>query len=236
MAATLNQIIKASLRKIGVLASGEEPTPEVLEDVQLQLQQLLDSWSTDGLLVPVLTHESFTIPADAGTLTMGTGGDLNTSVPLSLLSASILAGTLEQPVRVATMDLYASIAIKSSVSTYPDYVYFEPGAALATLRFSAVPEPGNSLKLITQKTLGDIPALTSSFTLPKGYERLIVMGLAIEIAPDFGRTIDTVTGSLFSQAYKSMKRFNSQDRGRSMRVDTGLLNKGAGTYDVDSGP
>jgi hypothetical protein len=234
--ATLKKLINASLRKCGALASGEEAAPADLADAQDTLQQLLDSWSNDGLLVHALTHETFTTLGQAS-YTIGTGGDLNTARPMAIVHARIMNGGYhEKPIQIVDANVWADLAIKNAATTFPDYLYYEPTYPLGKIYLSAPDIAGDNLKLITQKTLGSIPALTAEFSLPPGYERLIVLGLSIEVSPDYGRPVDPTVAALFQVAYSSMKRKNAASRGQTLKVDPALAGAARGTYDINEGP
>ena len=80
---TTKQIIEASLRTIGVIASGEEAKAHEINDALEAAKQMMDSWSNHGLMLYALTHETFSLTGNR-TLTIGDGGDIDTTRPVAI--------------------------------------------------------------------------------------------------------------------------------------------------------
>jgi hypothetical protein len=233
--ATTKRLLEGALRKIGVLAAGEEAEPSELQDALEIANEWLDSLSNEGLLIYALTHESFQLTSSR-TYTIGLGGDFDTVRPTTIEDVRIRdAGGLEEPVEIASLNKWSGIRIKDAVLTYPDYIYYEPTFPLGTLYLSAYPVENNYLLMVTTKPLTALPALTVDVDLPPGYLRFIRLGLAVELAPEFGKTIDPVIAATFRQATAVLKRTNSKSRMGTLEVDKGLLQRRRG-YDVTQGP
>ena len=75
--ATTKRLIEGALRKIGVIAAGEEAEPSEMQDALEIANEWLESLSNEGLLIYALTHESFTLTS-ARTYTFGPGVDFDT--------------------------------------------------------------------------------------------------------------------------------------------------------------
>lgn len=232
--ATTKQLIEASLRTIGVLASGEQAKPAEIQDAILTATQLLASWSNEGLLVNALTHEEFTLTGQ-GSYSIGVGGDINTIRPTTIENVRIrdAAGT-ETPIKMVSMNIWADVSVKNIVEYAPDFVYYEPSYPLGILKFSGIPVTGDILKLITVKPITDLPALTAETSFPPGYERAIRLGLALELAPEYGRNIDQLIVGEYRQAISSLKRTNARHRTRTLKVDPAMLR--GRSYDINKGP
>lgn len=235
--ATTKQLIDKALRSIGVLASGEEAKPDEVQDALLYATALLESWANDGLLVYARTHETFSLSALGGgrTFTIGTGGDFNTARPVYIENLRLRdSGGLETPITQYSLDQYANIPIKDSVRNYPEGFYYEPSFPLGTIYFSSIPDTGDTVYLVSMKQLSDLPALGTDTTYPPGYDRAIRLGLAIEMAPEYGKPVTPEMGAMYRDALYKLKRTNSISRVPALRVDNGLTRKRG--YDVTSGP
>jgi hypothetical protein len=232
--ATTKQLIDQALRTIGVLASGEEAKPAEVQDALVYAQQMLDSWANDNLMLYAMTEESFTLSAQR-TYTIGDGGDFDTVRPTLIKHARIRdSGGLETPVKIASQSLWAEIPIKDNAVNTPDYLYYKPEYPLGKIEFSSVPVTGDTLKLTTEKPLTDLPALTAQVTFPPGYDKVIRLGLAIELAPEYGKSISQEHAALYASAMKSLKRTNSSARMGLAKVDRALTRRR--TYDINHGP
>lgn len=232
--ATTKRLIDSALRSIGVLASGEEARPAELQDALLYAKQMMDGWANETLLVPALVHETFTLTS-ARQYTIGPAGDFDTVRPTLIEHARIRdAGGLERPVEIVSLNIWAEIGIKDTIHDWPSYLYYEPSYPLGVIRFSANTRAGSELKLVTSKPLAELPALTSETEFPPGYERCIRLGLALELAPEYGKQVDPVIAAQYRQARAVLKRTNSATRTGTLKVDGGLLQPRG--YDIYSGP
>jgi len=62
--ATAGDIINSALRLIGLLAEGETPSPETSQDALSAMNQMIDSWNTERLMIYNTQDQVFTWPAD----------------------------------------------------------------------------------------------------------------------------------------------------------------------------
>lgn len=76
MARTALSIIKSGMRKAGILSEVESPTSDQSADALETLNDILSSFSNDGLLVYAHTTENFSIYGGIGSYTIGSGGTL----------------------------------------------------------------------------------------------------------------------------------------------------------------
>lgn len=232
--ATVQKLIDSALRTIGVIAAGEQAKPSEHQDAKAYADQLLDSWANEGLIAWARTSENFTTIAQR-IITIGAGGDLDTERPITISSISIVDGSGSEHVcRVASLSQMRSLFGKASEVSYPSLYYYEPEFPLGLIEFSGIPEAGNTLKVVSNKQLVTLPGLTEQISMPPGYERAMRLGLAIELAPEYGKTIDQVIAATYSKAIQNLKRTNSKSRIGKMRVDDALLSNSS--YDINQGP
>lgn len=232
--ATTKQLINQALRTIGVLASGEEAKPSEVQDAIVYAQQMLGSWANDNLMLHFMIEESLTL-SDQRNYTIGYGGDFDTSRPTIIKHARIrYSAGLEVPVKISSHNVWAEIGIKDSQESTPNYLYYRPEYPLGKIQFSSVPIAGDELILTSEKPLADLPSLTSQVTFPPGYDKVIRLGLAIELAPEYGKSISQEHAALYASAMKSLKRTNSIARMGVAKVDSALVRRRA--YDINHGP
>lgn len=208
---TGRELITGSLRLLGVVASGEALDASQATDGLSSLNDLLDSWSNDDLMIPAVTREVFPLVAGTQTYTIGASGAFNTSRPMAYENAYLqVAGTspaLELPVAIVTEAEWARIPQKSMQSSYPTELYAEDTYPLDTLNLWPVPSQVNNLVLYTSKPLGNV-TLDSVIALPKGYARAIRYNLALELAPEYGKQPPEIVASIAIQALSEIKRAN----------------------------
>jgi hypothetical protein len=185
--ATALDIITRALRSINVLSDGESPTASMAQDALDSLNDVLESWANENLMVYVPTSEVFSMTVGQGDYTMGPGGDFNTVRPQQVTFAFARSGSIDYPIDLWTEDQYASIGIKSIQNTFPSVLYYEPAYPLGVIHLWAVPStPGMTLHLESLKPFTRLASLTTVITLPPGYERALRYSLAAELMPEYG--------------------------------------------------
>ena len=86
---TRNEIIQASLRLLGVLEEGTQPTASAIESSSLVLNMMLKDWMTDGIKLWTVTELTIPLKSNQTTYTIGPSSsyDLNTNRPLRLIQS-----------------------------------------------------------------------------------------------------------------------------------------------------
>jgi len=77
-------IISNALKDIGALASGETPTPEETQDAFYTLNELLDQWSNEDMMIFYKTEIVFPITPGQTQYTIGPGGQIGASITGSI--------------------------------------------------------------------------------------------------------------------------------------------------------
>lgn len=225
--------ITASLRLIGALAPGESLDATEASDGLGTLNRMIDSWSTEGLLVHAVTEESpLTLTAYDATVTLGTSGDITTR-PMKIVKALIrdASNDIDLPLKLLSLAEYAAIADKTVTSTYPHSLYDDGGFPQRTLKLYPVPSTAHKLVLFTQRALSQIASLDASVSLPPGYEEALVYNLALRLAPEYGRQAPAEVAMVAQESKANIKRANH--RPRYLTVDSALM--GGGIFDIETG-
>jgi hypothetical protein len=222
---TGRDLVSASLRLIGAIAPGESLAAGEATDGLAALNRMLDSWSTEGLMIHAITEESpITLTAGDATYTLGTGGD-NTSRPMSIEKAVIrndsVSPALDTPVNLLSLSEWTSISAKGVRADYPHSLYDDGGFPLRTVSLYPAPASAKKLVLWTKRALTQIASLDATVSLPPGYERAIVYNGAMELAPEYGRAVPEVVVLVASQSKSNLKRLN--ERKTVLTVDAALI-------------
>lgn len=188
---TARDLIKGSLRLIGVIASGETPSGDQSNDALAALNSMIRSWNIDGLMVFKTTRESFSLTSGQSSRTMGTGGNFNTTRPSKITGLGFMINTVEYPLDIINVEQYAAIPDKTITSSIPLKVYIEGTYPLETLNIWPVPDTSGTMVVYSDKAIvsGDM-ALTDTISLPNGYEDALKYNLSVRLAPEYGRQLD----------------------------------------------
>jgi hypothetical protein len=86
--ATAGDIIKGSLRLIGQLAEGEEPSADTAQDSLASMNQMIESWNTERLAVYATQTQVFNWPVGVASRTLGPTGDFVGQRPVQVDAAT----------------------------------------------------------------------------------------------------------------------------------------------------
>lgn len=212
---TAREMIASSLRLIGVLASGETATSNEANDALESLNQMLSSWSNENLVVYQKVRDEFTLTADDGSYTWGTtagAGNFTTARPIEVLTANLeLQGTDPQeiPLKILTLQEYASLSSKTLDSSVPACVYFDGAYPNVGVEFYPVPSTAEHVVFYSLKPFSTL-TLSTELSYPPGYEKAIRYNLAMDLAPEYGRQPDALIMQQAIDAKSAIKRKNSQ--------------------------
>lgn len=228
---TARDLIAGSLRILGAVATGETPSANEQNDALSALNDMLDSWSTEGLIVPNKVREVFPLVPGQAAYAMGVGAaDFNTVRPLEITTALIqlLASSplTELPMDILNQQQFAEIRIKPIQSTIPLVIYPENTFPNETLNLWPVPSAANSLVLYSMKPLVNLATPSTVISLPPGYARALRYGLAQELAPEFGKELSMGAMEIAAESKANIKRRNSKPV--LLKTDEALQRPGRG--------
>jgi len=209
MATALNYITTA-MKKAGILSDVETPTASQASDALETMNDLLDSWSNEGLLTSARTLEEFTFSGGVANYTMGAGGDFDTSKPVQLVSIYTRRGTTDYAIRELSDDRYADIISKDTLGI-PDYVNFTNAFPLSLLKFYPVPSNSDPVFILSDKEIGNY-SLSDTISLPLGWARAIKYNLAIELATEYGVSAPQETVATANDALIKIKLAIAKNR------------------------
>jgi hypothetical protein len=186
--ATAADLIRRSLKLLGVLAAGESLSAEDQADCLVELNALLGTWANERLLVHGTRRTEHTLTANTSPHTIGASGTINTTRPLRIDGAGIKrAGEdLETPLRILTDAEYQAIPDKEETDTVPQKLWVEWAYPLARLWLWPVPTTAAELVLYTWSRITELAA-ADTVSLPDGYENALAHELALQVAPMFGK-------------------------------------------------
>jgi hypothetical protein len=231
--ATARDIITRSMRLIGALGDGEEPTASEGADGLTALNAMLDSWWLKTLAVYYTKSESFTWTAGQASRTMGTAGNFATTRPASILGASQRMSDVDYPIEIINRDQYDQIQDKTTQSTLIARIYPEMQASLAYLYAYPVPSDAVTVYIQSVGRLQSFAALATAVDLPPGYERALTYNLAIEVAPEYSVTPPALVARTAAASLRAIKRPNMIIP--SVQTEVGLLNTRRRGYNWHTG-
>jgi hypothetical protein len=236
MPTTARALISSTLRLLGVLASTEPPAAEEASDALQTLNQLVDSWSNERLTVYAIARLDVPLIVGQALYTWGVpGGMIAHPRPLQVEGAVLsLAGQdLEWPLTAYSQADYTALAQKQLSNVYPQLWQYTPTYPLGELRLWPVPQEAHTLGVFPWVPLPRFASLDTAITFPPGYERALRYGLALDLAPEYGREASTALVGAFAQALSAIKRTNTIVP--TLGLDPAFSGRQAGEWDASSG-
>lgn len=173
---TGNSVVYGALRLLGVLRPGSSANTDSYADGLAWLNELLDSWAIERLMVKAVGREAIAMDGSA---------IYYAALPHRIEDAGYIAsgGVTEWPVRVYTPEEWRLVGQKT-LAGEPAGVYPEYGATETTLRPWPQPAAGD-LYIYQWQPLTAFADLATEYTLPPGYALALRYCLAAQIAPAF---------------------------------------------------
>jgi hypothetical protein len=205
---TANDMIRQALRMAGVLASEETPTAVMAADGLITLNNLLQSMGATAFGSVSWPQTSFTLTANDGSYTIGSGGDINTQRPTAIYEAHVSYGGVDYPLKPMALEDYERISIKG-VSGIPATITIRPGYPLSTLLIYPAPSDVMTLVIDRVAPVADY-ALNDTMNIPAHWNRGIRALLAVEYCAEYGIEPASAIVAIANEGKRAILRSNVQ--------------------------
>jgi hypothetical protein len=204
MSETARTLIKGALRVVGALASGETPTADEENEALEALKFMFRSWSTRDIMLFYVKQDTVTLTG-ANYYTIGSGGDCNTVRPTSIRGAYVD----DQLCTIIDEAKHRELRL-SNLTGSAAYLYYNPEYPLGKIYL--LPTDGSLLYLDSLKPLTDPTAITGDVAFPPEYDAAIKYGLAVHLAPEYGKEASPTVLGLAQDALAAIvaRNFASQ--------------------------
>lgn len=178
---TRNQIIEGALRKCQVLAKGQTPSTEDYADCALALNNLIQTFSTEGMplwkrtvvsVTPILSTRDYTV-SNTWKIVQVLLTDVNSSTQYELENKSLY-----------------SLNTLPTTSGQPNAYAIIPGLQDIAIRVWPTPDAGTvankRIQVVYQKEHGIFDVSTDTPDFPAYWTEALIYGLATRIAPEYG--------------------------------------------------
>jgi len=191
------------------LEGGGSATAQESADGLVYLNDLIQSWSNEGLTIYANTIDSFTLTG-ATSYTWGTGGTFNSARPVSVNNAYFTLNSVDYPIEIINDQQYQTLADKTATSNMPSCVYINYTYPYATVYVYPVPSSG-TLNLSSNKPLTEQATAATVLSMPQGYERALRLNLAVEMMAQYGLMNQLIMAKA-AEAKSMLKTINAKNR------------------------
>jgi hypothetical protein len=209
---TAGDQINRALRLLGVIAEGETPSAETSQDALIALNQMVDSWNTENLMIYNTQNQVFTWPADEITRTLGPTGDFVGNRPVQLEDSTYYRDpttNVSFGIKFINQQQYDGIAVKTVTSTYPQVMWIN--MEHPNISMTIYPKPTRALEwhFVSAHELDQPATLATELAFPPGYLRAFTYNLAMELAPEFGVEPSKQVQRIAMTSKRNLKRINN---------------------------
>lgn len=223
---TARKEIEGALKLIGVLDPAETMSPEDAADGLIVINDILDGWNGDRLML----YSTTTVVAiwSGATATIGVGGTVNTARPMEIEDAFFRIGTLDYHLKPCTLEQYNAIQIKTISTPYPEWLYYDGNFPLGNLFVWPVPSASTEYHISLRQQLTEFADLDTQYSLPQGYRKALKYTLAEEMAPLHSREPSPTVVRIAANARRRLRTSNEDvpllTLDSAMRGDGSLIN------------
>jgi hypothetical protein len=213
---TGSDIVTDTLYACGAYGQGESLQDADAQLVLRRFNRLLDSWSNVKTLCYELLLDTG-MPTVAGTASYSSAL-LTNGRPVRVDTIAVSRSSFYYDVDLISQAEWSAIPYRLTQGV-PEVCWIDWGYPNATFNFYPIPDAVYTVNVGMRKKLTSGITLTTSLSVPLGYERAFVDSLAVDIAPSFGRPI---TGEMRAAAREA------QDVLRVTNLEVPLLDSGFG--------
>jgi hypothetical protein len=195
--------IKSALRLVGALRSGLGLSNDELTDCKTVLNDMLDAFSAERIMIPAVTvqkldqnQKPLMLQAGKGSYTLGNlnqNEDFLLTRPSRVERVSILYSASQSTPDELPMEMvddvgWQGVSNKTTTSLLPEVCFPDESNAVfpdTVLNFWPVPTQPNPVILYIWMTLQLFPDLGTQFLFPPAYAEMLRYNLAVRLAAEF---------------------------------------------------
>ena len=233
-AITALSTVTGALKLLHVIGEGETPNSDLSTDGLSRLNELVDWLGTQRLSTFTLARTTFAYSASTGTYSIGPSGAINQVRPDQIAGAAYIPAGSTQEILLTPISAegYAGLTLKDQTAAAPWGFYYSPSSPLGSLVLYPTPTEAATLVLYVRALLEAFADLTTSYTLPAGYARMLRYQLAKQWAGEFGKALSPADDEIARESLADIKRKNITIPAAS--IDSAISGFG-GYYDIWTG-
>ena len=211
---TAAELINGSLRLIGQLAEEEVPSAATSQDALTAMNQMIDSWNTESLMIFNTQDQTFSWPPSQASRTLGPTGSFLGKRPLEVLDSTYFVDPtngVSYGIKIINQQQYNGIAVKTVTSTYPQVLWINMEFPDILLTVYPVPTRLLTWHIISVDPITGPVNLATDILLPPGYIRAFRYNLALEFCNEFGVEPMPQTARIAMTSKRNLKRVNQDD-------------------------
>ena len=212
-------LIRDGLTALNVIADGEQPSSSDSSRGLVILNQMLDTFNGDGLMLFSEQIDDFPLTSNQQIYSYGLGGDFNKPRPTFIDRASIVilsnpAQPLEYPIPIYTVQNWQELVpIKNVPGNLPLLIYDDGSFPLRNITFWPVASDQTLFRSYTWSKLQQYLDLLTPIGFPEGYQECFALNLAVRLQARLYPTapLSQATIALAQSTMGQLKTNNADD-------------------------
>jgi hypothetical protein len=210
---TAGVLVRRSMRLLGVIATGETPTADEMNDGLGSLNDLLQNLSLQNLAVYDAATQTFQTVAGQALYTIGPSGNWNTWRPVRISgNPTCTFNGVDFPVDLIGQDEYDMIGLKTQQQPIVEKMLYVNENPLGLITLWPIPSGIVNITINSDRVLTNVDSISTSMIFPPGYLLMMRYALAILMAPDYGVTVSQEILGVASKSMADIKRANKVKR------------------------
>lgn len=206
---TAGVLVRRAMRLLGVIATGETPTADEMNDGLGSINDLLQNLSLQNLAMFGSSVETFATIAGQAVYSIGPGGNWDTTRPVRIAGDGICTfNGVDFPVTQIGQGEYDAIGLKTQQQPIVEKLLYINANPLGLITLWPVPSGIVNIGLNTDRVLTAVTDSNTAMVFPPGYLLYFRYALAILMAPDYGVQITAEISGPASKALADIKRAN----------------------------
>lgn len=191
----VDAFLTQALAELGVYQAGEAPSGEDADTALFIFNEVLDALNADNRALYTVQFSAFTLTPNLSPHTIGLSTNspaptfsVSTGRPTRILGANLVLNTttpnINLPLNIRDKTWWLSLSVPSLSTAIPTDLYYEPDWPNGSLYFWTVPTAAYGVQLEIETLLAQV-TLTTTFTLPPGYQQALRLTTAEALQPIF---------------------------------------------------
>ena len=219
-------IIEDALKENLIISEGETPSATMYADGLRMLNRMCDTLSNNDDFAYYASQYSMAMTGQTS-FTIGPTGDLIQARPIKIDTAVVTRLGITYPVKVIDNQRYDDLTLKTLSGANTAAIYYEgtyPNGTVYCYPLST----GCTLQMRVLNQVKNFAATTTQIDMPEGYEDFLMLGLAVRMAPSYGRPVNPDTRT----AYKAAKKLvmNTNQVVPTMELPNAVMGKSGSSY------
>lgn len=163
--------------------------------------------------ITVISATVFTYPiasatVDGGTAAVITAGDFYTTRPIRILGSFTRLSSVDSPIGIITEQYWTNVQDKNTTGATQTKLLYRQNFPFGQIIVYPIPTGTPVLHLKSEKCVSQFANLTTNYLLPPGYQRLLELGLAVELTSEYNSKISESVTANVKKSYEDIVAAN----------------------------